>query len=753
MSDLITIEMITRSITEASRILPIIWPLKSSIAINPLWDLTHKPFNEALEQVRAYLPIKGFLSNAEYIELYKNEKISDSALKKALTENTSLSCDEANHIISKFITGSLQGDNSKDIKPALSFPKKIKDEIILFFSRHFDQSTPQHLENTLFPLWEDFKQKKFFYNNKWENLLSSLPYEPISALQNLLSEMGVKNEQTTALFESIFAQLIGWHGFIKWLQSRRDNSLVEQNATLVETVLIWCCYIHIEGIYKNFSLNNSNNYKPGSKNDIYSDYIDKSLLIWQRAYELTYEEALLKEINEASPTQKTPIAQFVFCIDVRSEAIRRHLEAVNAYETFGYAGFFGSIFSLKDTSKKTCSLQAPALVEPKVTVHQKVATPLLNQFISHLSTMVNRAKNNPFSTFAFFEIVGTWMLVRLIKQSLFAKFLDINMKKNTQHSNPFLSTENITNTAESMASFLKTIGLTRSFSPIVVICGHQARTTNNPFQATFDCGACGGNSGNINAKITCEILNNNKIRCLLHRQGIEIPNETIFISACHETTTDELLLENGVFDSNIHIEKIKNDIQIALKNLREERKTALPGNFTDRAFHFAELIPEWGLARNAAMIIGPRNLTESINLDGRAFLHSYDSTLDEDATILEQIITAPVIVAHWINSLYYFSSTDPELYGAGNKAIHNVVSKIGVIEGNDGDLKIGLPQQSLFFQNKRIHEPLKLLIVIFATENQINLVFKRQPKIKSLIDNGWLNLRIISPQEAAHVPG
>jgi len=55
-----------------------------------------------------------------------------------------------------------------------------------------------------------------------------------------------------------------------------------------------------------------------------------------------------------------------------------------------------------------------------------------------------------------------------------------------------------------------------------------------------------------------------------------------------------------------------------------------------------------------------------------------------------------MIVTHWINFQYYASVTDNNVYGCGDKTLHNVVAgHLGVFEGNGGDLRVGLPMQSL----------------------------------------------------------
>lgn len=72
---------------------------------------------------------------------------------------------------------------------------------------------------------------------------------------------------------------------------------------------------------------------------------------WLEAFEVGYQESLCAQVAgtagklgalaQPSPGEEVrPQAQAVFCIDVRSEPLRRHLEAIGDYETFGFAGFF-----------------------------------------------------------------------------------------------------------------------------------------------------------------------------------------------------------------------------------------------------------------------------------------------------------------------------------------------------------------------------------------------------------------------------
>jgi len=159
-----------------------------------------------------------------------------------------------------------------------------------------------------------------------------------------------------------------------------------------------------------------------------------------------------------------------------------------------------------------------------------------------------------------------------------------------------------------------------------------------------------------------------------------------------------------------------------------------------RASDISQVRPEWALANNAALLAAPRSRSKGLNLAGRVFLHDYDASSDTDDKVLTLILSAPVVVASWINLQYYASRVDPVRYGSGDKVLHNVVGGLGVFEGNGGDLKVGLPLQSLHDGTKFVHEPRRLSVFIEAPRERIFAVLQKLPGVRTLFDKGWIHL-------------
>lgn len=167
----------------------------------------------------------------------------------------------------------------------------------------------------------------------------------------------------------------------------------------------------------------------------------------------------------------------------------------------------------------------------------------------------------------------------------------------------------------------------------------------------------------------------------------------------------------------------------------------LLSRYRQRANDGAETRPEWGLANNAAFVIAPRERTRGLQLGGRVFLHDYDAAQDRDGAVLELLMTAPMLVTHWINWQYHASTCDPARMGSGNKLLHNVVGgTLGVFEGNGGDLRIGLARQSLHDGSRWVHEPLRLTVVIDAAADAIEAVIGKHAVVRQLVEHGWLHL-------------
>ena len=93
-------------------------------------------------------------------------------------------------------------------------------------------------------------------------------------------------------------------------------------------------------------------------------------------------------------------------------------------------------------------------------------------------------------------------------------------------------------------------------------------------------------------------------------------------------------------------------------------------------------------------------------------------------------MTAPVVVANWINMQYYASTVDQEHSGSGDKTIHNVVGNFGIFSGNGGDLQTGLPWQSIHDGEQYQHDPVRLLVVIAASRESIDRILAAHGNVR-----------------------
>ena len=525
--------------------------------------------------------------------------------------------------------------------------------------------------------------------------------------------------------------------------------------------------------------------------------------VWLEAYEDAFREKLIARLSAHRGTvpdiDERPRAQLVFCIDVRSESFRRHIEAQGPYETFGFAGFFGIPISHQAFDSTERSALCPVLLSPNHAVTE-IPRSGVEQTLQRYSSgtrwyqlghhLFHDLKHNPVSSLMLIDVLGLFFSVGLIGKTLVQRPYQA-MKTRIQRwfthpvptqiavSSPLDplnpktgEVENkgipvglaqgfsLTERATFIENGLRAMGLTDNFGRLVVLCGHGSQTENNPYFGALDCGACGGNPGDPTARVFAAMANEPEVRRILKENGLMIPDDTWFLPGKHTTTTDRVTFYDVEELPESHVEDVRvlsRDLNQAGAHQAMERCHRLPGTPTaispERAFvhvearscDWANPRPEWGLAGNASFLIGRRKLTKGLDLGGRVFLHSYDPVSDPEGAILEKIMTAPLIVGEWINMGYYFSGVDPWFYGGGSKVIHNVVSGIGVMLGSQSDLQTGFPLQTVNDGDLHYHEPMRLLAIIEAPPHVISPIIQRHAILQQLFHNQWVNLIALDP--------
>ena len=114
--------------------------------------------------------------------------------------------------------------------------------------------------------------------------------------------------------------------------------------------------------------------------------------------------------------------------------------------------------------------------------------------------------------------------------------------------------------------------------------------------------------------------------------------------------------------------------------------------------------------------------------------------LDPDDTALTVILTGPLVVGHWIMMQYYGSTVAPEVFGSGSKTLHNVTAGIGVRVGPGGDIRTGLPEQSVRHGSRIQHQPLRPLAVVDAPLEKVERVISRQTQLDRLVRGRWVSV-------------
>lgn len=132
-------------------------------------------------------------------------------------------------------------------------------------------------------------------------------------------------------------------------------------------------------------------------------------MMWLVAMEARATEQLFDGLSllQPPPREKRPFAKALFCIDTRSERIRRHLESIGDYTTYGIAGFFGVPVSFMELGKGSESHLCPVLLTPKNLVVEMSAVGVQDAAaVTALEKAMHELKASVLTPFVTVEAIG-----------------------------------------------------------------------------------------------------------------------------------------------------------------------------------------------------------------------------------------------------------------------------------------------------------------------------------------------------------
>lgn len=774
---------------ELKHYLPAQAPLKDFIHHNTLHAFQNQPFHQGVQMASELFGYKVSLSVDEYRALYKkgkiSEKILDSVLEKmagnqdARTLKRDLLEGEFHRSNSPRI-GKLRASWKKDYK--IDLDARVHPALFRILGAYLDQG----ISMWKFPVTdvsflaavreiESSSGSSFLNGSRARQLLLDTRTGIADLLKILVGDEVLFEHY---LFDQQFAHQ-GWSGMMAAIELN-PQTLIDRRKADLRDLIHFELIMEIDALDEHFAskwkplADGASEIPEGLFDPVPRRRVNELIAIWQEAFEWTfYDEVLagvqtkLKAPTGIAPSGASKSYQAMFCIDDRECSIRRHLEAIEPKcETFGTAGFFGVEFYYKPEDGKFYDKLCPAPVFPKYLI-KEVGKRGKRETDAHF----NNRTHGLFGGWLISQTLGFWSAMRLfvnifkpsMSPATASSFKHMHKQSRLTVENSDLSmTENMLQigfTIEEMAirveNLLKSIGLTADFAPLIYVIGHGSSSVNNPYYAAYDCGACSGRPGSVNARVVCEMANNPKVRELLRQRGIAIPDRTRFVGGLHDTSRDEVVFYDeedlSPVQQTLHVQ-FDEAFQKALDLNAKERsrrfdlvRTHLAPEKVHnkvklRSVSLFEPRPELNHATNSLCIVGSRKMTRGVFLDRRSFLNSYDYKQDPKGEYLFGILKAVAPVCGGINLEYFFSRVDNQKLGAGSKLPHNVMGLFGVANGIDGDLRPGLPMQMI-----ELHDPLRLMVLVEHDPNVVLEVMQKSPETYEWFINEWVRLIVYHP--------
>ncbi|MGC9418003.1 MAG: putative inorganic carbon transporter subunit DabA, partial [Rhodovulum sp.] len=569
----------------AARAIPPAFPLDATVAVNPFLGQAGEDLATASARLARVAGVPLTRPRVEYARQITAGQITDDDLAAALIACTSpLKPRDLAMLKAKVMAPSAAPQSLPTVAElaaeatGVDWPAVIERSFGLWAAGRFDRGqalwSPAP-DQAAWPAWQAWAGRDLTPEiaglSGFCAHVASAPDTPERAVLRAADNLGLSEAAAETAFHRLLMDLGGWAQHARWLLWQAELA-GETDGTLGELLairLVWeeALLARTPQVAERWQEVAAAHAAPVTPTP--EQVVDAIL---QEAAERAYQRRLAGALVTAPAPDTRPALQAAFCIDVRSEVIRRALESqAPGIETLGFAGFFGLPLAHRAQGSDAVEHRLPVLLTAALTSVSRAedAVEQRTRILARTVRAWGRFRQAAVSSFAFVEAAGPLYGAKLLKDAL-----GLGGRAGDNAPAPRfvggLSTEAKVETA---AKVLKAMSLTEGFGRVVLLLGHGAQVTNNPHQSAYHCGACGGHTGEVSARLLAQLLNDPETRAGLPDHGITLPGDTLFVAGLHDTTTDKITLYDDTpsADHAPDLEKTRGWLEAAGAQARAER--------------------------------------------------------------------------------------------------------------------------------------------------------------------------------------
>ncbi|MEJ2792038.1 putative inorganic carbon transporter subunit DabA [Iodobacter sp. LRB] len=423
------------------------WPLDQSIAVNPWWKMR----DQSMDKIAAKLQVLGgvnLLMPKSYYLSHWQTTIKSEHLSKAADEMGVNASEQALlALLETAETGRhwLNICDLLDAEPIHGHKMPWRDEIVqqisqftaLYFQYPEQMQHGDDADNGLYQAWlEVIRQDRGIEVLMSEAGLShrfaALPDRADQLFAQVHDVLFAHSEKDVVFVDYCYALLMDVHGWASWLAygAWQDAFASKTNSLLLQLLAIrmawdWAVWQQVQNGTCSTTINRAFELQIKQLGALEHNWHaqQKLLWVWQRALEYSYQQPLQSQLLSAVPHSQTQLQlQAIFCIDVRSEPMRRALEAQSdEIQTIGFAGFFGLPIEYSVAGSKYSRPQLPGLLKPSIRAEQKGSANSRQAVANQIKGQVagKLADDAASAMFGLVEAKGLFRAVNLVKKTFF----------------------------------------------------------------------------------------------------------------------------------------------------------------------------------------------------------------------------------------------------------------------------------------------------------------------------------------------